>query len=135
MLDGLAVTDRDQQILDINQTMLNSVVAGDWTTYSSYCSNDISCFEAETEGHLVEGLPFHQYYFNLALGEDAPASEVSVTMVRPHLRWLHEHAVVLSYTRLTQRLQGGAPVTGCCSETRVWCWQEDRWMQVHVHRS
>ncbi|MFM7653611.1 MAG: DUF4440 domain-containing protein, partial [Vulcanococcus sp.] len=37
--------------------MLESVVRGDWTTYASFCSDDLSCFEAETNGLLAEGLP------------------------------------------------------------------------------
>ncbi|MDA0964988.1 MAG: hypothetical protein O3C02_08005, partial [Cyanobacteria bacterium] len=29
---------------------------------------------------------------------------VKVTMARPHLRWLSDESVVVSYTRLTQKL-------------------------------
>ena len=46
--------------------MLESVAAGDWENYSQVCSPEISCFEAESEGHLVEGHAFHRYYFDLA---------------------------------------------------------------------
>jgi hypothetical protein len=49
----------------VNQSMLESVVAGDWSTYASHCSNDLSCFEAETNGILAEGLNFHRFYFEL----------------------------------------------------------------------
>ncbi len=64
-----------------------------------------------------------------------PATAVTVTMARPHLRWLSDDAVVLSYTRLTQRLAGGDPITASCCETRIWHRHNGAWQQVHVHRS
>ena len=125
---------RDREILQINQAMLESVARGDWSSYASSCSDDLSCFEAETNGVLAEGLPFHRYYFELP-GSDTPSGPVNVSMARPHLRWLSDGAVVLSYTRLTQRLVNGEPITASCCETRVWQQQNGRWQQVHVHRS
>lgn len=127
------VSDRDQQILALNQSMLESVVRGDWHTYAGMCSHDLSCFEAETNGVLVEGLDFHRFYFNLP-GE-APATPVHVCMSRPHLRWLSDDAVVVSYTRLTQRCGEHGAMTQSCCETRIWERQAQGWLQVHVHRS
>ena len=126
-------TERDHAILARNQEMLESVVRGDWGRYATFCAHDLSCFEAETVGHLVEGLPFHQFYFDLP--SDGSNSEPTVTMSRPHLRWLSDDAVVLSYTRLTQRLQDGTPITASCCETRIWQRRDHHWLQVHVHRS
>ena len=131
----MAFTDRDLEILAINQAMLESVAKGDWATYAQVCSDDVSCFEAESEGHLVEGLPFHRYYFDLDADNSATRSPITVTMARPHLRWLNDNAVVISYTRLTQKLNNGAPTTTTCCETRVWQRLEQKWQQVHVHRS
>lgn len=131
----MSLQNRDQEILAINQAMLNSVAGGDWEHYSQVCSDDVSCFEAESEGHLVEGLSFHRYYFDLPNDGHSVPSPVTVTMARPHLRWLSDDAVVLSYTRLTQRLQSGEPMTSRCCETRVWQRIANRWLQVHVHRS
>jgi len=132
---------RDQDILERNQAMLESVVNGDWLDYASYCHPDLSCFEAETEGVLAEGLAFHRFYFQQPAGAaDAPAPQIpaprpQVTMARPHLRWLGDDAVVLSYTRLTQRWHDGTPLTSRCCETRIWQRLEGQWLQVHVHRS
>jgi len=131
----MSLTDRDREILQINQAMLESVVRGDWLTYADFCSDDLSCFEAETNGLLAEGLPFHRFYFELPGDGSSDPSPVTVTMGRPHLRWLSDEAVVLSYTRLTQRLQQGNPITQSCCETRIWQRQDGRWQQVHVHRS
>ena len=56
-------------------------------------------------------------------------------MARPHLRWLSDDSVVVSYTRLTQKLVKGDPVTAHCCETRIWQKLAGNWKQVHVHRS
>lgn len=129
---------RDAEILQHNQELLESVVSGDWSRYASLCSDDLTCFEAETNGVLAEGLPFHRFYFDLpgasSAGSSTPAP-VQVSMARPHLRWLGDDAVVLSYTRLTQRLGADGPITHSCCETRIWQRHSNRWKQVHAHRS
>lgn len=130
-----ATAERDQEILAINQAMLESVVRGDWPSYAALCSSDLSCFEAETNGVLAEGLEFHRFYFELPPSPEAGATPVQVSMARPHLRWLADDAVVLSYTRLTQRFSAGEAITTRCCETRIWQRREGRWQQVHVHRS
>jgi calcium/calmodulin-dependent protein kinase (CaM kinase) II len=127
--------DVPSEILSLNQTILESVLRGDWDTYAELCSEELSCFEAETNGILAEGLPFHRYYFELAAQQGSDLSLAQVSMARPHLRWLADDAVILSYTRLTQRLQNGEPITSSCCETRVWQCLNGHWKQVHVHRS
>ena len=131
----MTLTDRDRELLSLNQAMLESVVRGDWSTYASFCSDDLSCFEAETNGVLAEGLAFHRYYFELPCGDDASATPVNVSMARPHLRWLSADAAVLSYTRLTQRLSADGPITHSCCETRIWQQHANGWQHVHAHRS
>ena len=126
---------RDQALLERNQALLDSVVRGDWATYAQHCSADLTCFEAETNGLLSEGLPFHKFYFDLPSDPSAAATPVVVTMARPHIRWIGTDAAVLSYTRLTQKLVAGEPVTASCCETRIWQRLGDSWKQVHVHRS
>ena len=131
------LTARDREILAINQAMLESVLRGDWQAYAASCSSDVSCFEAETNGVLVEGLPFHRFYFSDSeSGTDTnePAA-AQVTMARPHLRWLSDDVVVVSYTRLVQRQSNGTFTTSSCCETRIWQRRQDRFQQVHVHRS
>ena len=130
----MAFSERDLEILKLNQAMLTSVASGDWQAYSAVCSDDVSCFEDESEGHLVEGLSFHRYYFELPGDTSQPAPAVNVTMARPHLRWLSDDSVVVSYTRLTQKLVNGDPVTARCCETRIWQKLAGSWKQVHVHR-
>jgi len=115
----------------VNQRLLESIAAGDWETYASLCDASISAFEPESLGHLVEGLEFHRFYFNLGA---APGPRTT-SMTSPHVRVMGDVAVV-SYVRLVQRLDAdGQPVVARCEETRVWQRMEGRWRHVHFHRS
>jgi calcium/calmodulin-dependent protein kinase (CaM kinase) II len=130
---------RDREILALNQAMLESVVVGDWATYAGFCSEDLTCFEAETNGVLAQGLSFHRFYFELptepASNPGAKAVKPNVNMAGTYVRWISEDAVILSYTRLTQKLSNGEPITASCCETRTWQKLDGVWKQVHVHRS
>jgi calcium/calmodulin-dependent protein kinase (CaM kinase) II len=126
----------EKELICLNQTLLESVVNGDWLTYSNHCSVDLTCFEAETNGVLAEGLAFHRFYFDLpAAAASEPPTPIQVSMARPHIRWISPDAAVLTYTRLTQKMIDGAAVTASCCETRVWQRIDGTWKHVHVHRS
>ena len=132
---GAAQTN-EQQLICLNQTLLESIVSGDWLTYASHCSVDLTCFEAETNGVLAEGLSFHRFYFDLpAAAPSGSPGPIRVSMARPHIRWISADAAVLSYTRLTQKMVDRAAVTASCCETRVWQRIDGTWKHVHVHRS
>ena len=71
--------------------MLESVAGGDWNGYASYCDPSLSCFEAETNGILAEGLAFRRFYFsdkdsNANINTNRKNCSVNVSMARPHLR-------------------------------------------------
>jgi len=120
-----------QELLELNQQLLDSIAAGDWSTYTALCDPTLSAFEPEARGHLVEGMEFHQFYFEL--GEySAP---VTTTMSSPHVRLLGDSAIVC-YVRLVQRAgEDGTTSTEKFEETRVWQREADRWVHVHFHRS
>lgn len=122
-------------IIALNQKLLESIVGGDWKTYESFCDGTITCFEAETRGELVTGMPFHKFYFDLPAG-DKPAVKKVVTMASPHVRLLGSEAAVICYVRLTQSLDAaGSPQTSKFEETRVWQKIGGGWKHVHFHRS
>ena len=121
----------EQELIDLTQRLLDSIGKADWKTYSELCDPTISCFEPEALGHLVEGMAFHRFYFDLG----AATGPRNTTMVAPHVRLLGETAVV-SYVRLTQRLNDAeSPTTSAFEETRIWQKQKTGWMHVHFHRS
>ncbi|ELR14337.1 Calcium/calmodulindependent protein kinase type II delta chain, putative [Acanthamoeba castellanii str. Neff] len=89
-------------------------------------------------GHLVEGMPFHRFYFDLAQGrKDGGASPVNTTMSSPKVTLLGGGSVgIVAYIRLIQKVgEGGKPMTLAFEETRVWHKVEGTWKHVHFHRS
>ncbi len=128
-----AINDAAQELLDLSQQLLDAIAGGDWATYEDLCDPTISCFEPEARGHLVEGMEFHKFYFDLA----APSSTPKVTsMVAPHVRLIGDDAAVISYVRLNQRVNAaGEPTVTAVEETRVWEKIEGEWKHVHFHRS
>lgn len=120
-----------QDVLALNQKLLNAIFAGDWNTYVQLCDEGITCFEPEARGHLVTGMPFHKYYFDLPGG----SSPKQVTMAQPDVRIIGDVAI-LCYVRLTQSLNADkAPVTGAVEETRIWQKKNGAWKHIHFHRS
>ena len=55
----------EQSLLAASARLLAAIDAGDWQTYADLCDERLTCFEPEAAGHLVEGLPFHKFYFDL----------------------------------------------------------------------
>jgi ketosteroid isomerase-like protein len=123
----------EAELLDLTRRLLAAVAAGDWSAYVGLVSDDLTCFEPEARGQIVEGLPFHQFYFNLPPGSPRP---VTVTLASPRVRFLSENVALVIYVRLTQTLDdAGRPVTKPCEETRIWQRINGAWKHVHFHRS
>ncbi len=119
------------EILELNQQLLDSIGSADWKTYCELVDPSITCFEPEARGHLVKGMDFHKFYFDLGAAEGPR----NTTMASAKVRVMGEAAVV-TYIRLTQRLdEQGAPATDHVEETRVWQLQQGRWRHVHFHRT
>jgi calcium/calmodulin-dependent protein kinase (CaM kinase) II len=119
------------ELLDLTQRLLDSITAGDWSTYQELCDPTLTAFEPEAPGQRVEGLAFHRFYFDLG----GVRGRHQTTMCAPHVRVMGDVAVV-SYARLVQKLgPDGAAVTVTTCETRVWQRQDGRWRHVHFHRT
>ncbi|MBX9789773.1 MAG: DUF4440 domain-containing protein [Pirellulales bacterium] len=121
----------EQELLTLSRQLLDAIAVGDWATYERLCDPSITCFEPEARGHLVPGMAFHKFYFDLG----AASGPRNTTLVDPHVRVLGDSAVV-SYVRLVQRTGAdGRPATATFEETRVWHRQNGQWRHVHFHRS
>jgi calcium/calmodulin-dependent protein kinase (CaM kinase) II len=121
----------EAELLAASARLLRAIDAGDWASYSELCDESLTCFEPEAAGHLVEGLAFHKFYFDLPGSGTPRLSSIS----SPHVRVIGDVGVVC-YVRLIQKLDaGGAPVTAAVNETRVWRKAGDGWKHVHFHRS
>lgn len=129
-------TEADERDLRIaNERLLDAIAKGDYLTYSCLVSDDLTCFEPEGCGHLVKGIGFHKYYFDLARNDAAPSQPTNTTMVEPHTRIIGDVAVV-AYVRMVQR----GHATTRVEETRIWRRLPgdsalSKWQLVHFHRS
>jgi len=120
-----------KELLALSQRLLESIATADWETYAALCHPSLSAFEPESLGHLIEGMEFHHFYFNLG----ASSAPHNTTIASPHVRIMGDAAVV-SYVRVNQRCDAeGKPVLSRCEETRVWQRIGGQWRHVHFHRS
>ncbi len=120
------------EILDVTQRLLDTISHGDWESYQSLCDPSLTCFEPEACGHLVEGMDFHQFYFD----QGGHMGSHNSTIVAPHVRMLNDDAAVISYVRLVQRIDStGNSSTSRFEETRIWHRSGGSWQHVHFHRS
>ena len=125
-----STTSEATHLLQLNQKLLDAITNKDWAVYQQLTDPTLTAFEPEACGNLVEGMPFHQFYFQLG-GGSRPGL---VTMVQPHVRIMGDVAVVC-YVRLIQSMGDAGPQTVAFEETRVWQRTGNAWKQVHFHRS
>jgi Calcium/calmodulin dependent protein kinase II association domain len=127
-------------LLHLSQQLLDAIDAGDWETYTALCDPSLTAFEPEAVGHLVAGMPFHRFYFDLdgdGLGRPSynGGRAQRSTISSPDVRVM-ENSAVVCYVRLVQRLTpDGRPETVAFDETRVWEKRDGGWRHVHFHRS
>src|SRR5438105_6905171 len=106
-----------EELLSLNQQLLESIAGGDWETYQRLCDPSLTAFEPEALGHMVEGMNFHQFYFDL---KPSRSGNATTTMAAPKVRLLGDVAII-TYVRLVQRVdEQQHPITTSCEETRVW---------------
>ncbi len=119
------------EILELTRQLLDSIDQQDWETYTRLCDPTLSAFEPEALGHLVEGMEFHEFYFQM----ESTGRPKQSTISSPHIRLMGDSAIV-TYVRVVQRIdaEGNAP-SSAFEETRVWQKQDGEWRHVHFHRS
>jgi ketosteroid isomerase-like protein len=126
----------EEEVLELNRTLLATIAAGDWPAYRELVAPDITCFEPEAKGHLVAGLPFHEFYFKLAGDSAKPATPATTTIATPVVKMLAADVALVAYVRLVQKLDAtGSPITVASEETRIWKRYAGGWKHVHFHRS
>ena len=124
------------EVLGLTRRLLEAVASADWASYRELVAADITCFEPEALGQLVEGLAFHEFYFKLAGDSPQPAQPVTTTLASPRVRMLSPDVALVTYVRLVQKLDGsGHPVTVSGEETRLWQKIGGAWKHIHFHRS
>lgn len=125
----MSTTD-EQELLGLTRKLLDAIETSDWAAYSDLCDPAVTAFEPEALGHLVVGMEFHRYYFQLS-GQSAQKSTISSPQVR-----LMGDAAVVTYIRIVQGTdESRRPRSSAFDETRVWQRENGSWRHVHFHRS
>merc|ERR1712020_497323 len=97
------------------------------------CDPNMTAFEPEAIGNLVEGLDFHKFYFD-NLKNNRHLTNTSI--LNPHVHLLGDDAAAIANVRVTQTIdKNGQPHTHQSEETRIWHKRDGRWVNVHFHRS
>ncbi|GMH43894.1 hypothetical protein BSKO_11828 [Bryopsis sp. KO-2023] len=123
-------------VLSLTRDLLSCIAKGNYGRYQELCADDLTCFEPEAGGYLVEGLPFHKWYFDLNETKPSGAVAANQTISSPKVRMMGENAAVVVYIRLQQIVdENGRPKTVRSEETRVWQKIDGKWKNVHFHRS
>jgi ketosteroid isomerase-like protein len=129
------MNDQAREIINLTQSLLESIFRGDWQEYRNLCAEDITAIEPEGKGHLIEGLGFHRTYFPARARNPEQDNIPKITISSPHVRIMGD-AAVIAYVRLVQvRDDSGAVITTATEETRVWQRSSQVWKHVHFHRS
>eukprot|EP00092_Neocalanus_flemingeri_P075197 GFUD01093120.1.p1 GENE.GFUD01093120.1~~GFUD01093120.1.p1 ORF type:complete len:546 (+),score=87.88 GFUD01093120.1:385-2022(+) len=126
---------RKTDIIRVTELILDAINSGDFEAYTKLCDPNITAFEPEALGNLVEGIEFHRFYFDnfSALKQ---SKTTNVTILNPQVHLLGDDAASIGYIKVTQSLdKHGNAHTSQSEETRIWQRRDGRWQNVHFHRS
>jgi len=126
---------RKSDIVRLTEQILDAINTGDLEMYTKFSDPNLTAFEPEALGNLVEGIQFHRFYFdNFSVLKQS--RESNVTILSPHVHLLGPEAASIAYIKVTQTIdkQGNAH-TQQSEETRIWHRRDGRWVNVHFHRS
>ncbi|XP_022190350.1 calcium/calmodulin-dependent protein kinase type II alpha chain isoform X12 [Nilaparvata lugens] len=125
---------RKQEVIKMTEQLLEAINVGDYEAYTKICDPHLTAFEPEALGNLVEGMDFHKFYFDNVVGKNCKA--VNTTILNPTVHLLGDDAACIAYVRLTQYMdKQGAAHSSQCEETRIWHKRDNKWQNVHFHRS
>lgn len=125
---------RKQEVIKLTEQLIGAITSGDFEAYTKFMDPQLTCFEPEAFGNLIEGMDFHKFYFDNVLSKNSKA--INTSILNPHVHLLGDDAACIAYVRLTQFIdKNGLPQTMQSEETRVWQRKDSKWQNVHFHRS
>jgi len=124
---------RKSEIIRSTELLLDAISSNDFESYARLCDPNMTAFEPEAIGNLVEGLDFHKFYFDNLKNS---RHNTNTSILNPHVHLLGDDAAAIAYVRVTQTIdKNGLPHTHQSEETRIWHRRDARWVNVHFHRS
>ncbi|XP_060071437.1 calcium/calmodulin-dependent protein kinase type II delta chain-like isoform X2 [Ylistrum balloti] len=124
---------RKQDVIKLTEQLIAAITSGDYEAYTKFVDPHMTCFEPEAMGNLIVGMDFHKFYFDVHTKNN---KQINTSILNPHVHLLGDDAACIAYVRLTQYIdRNGLPVTTQAEETRVWQRKDNKWQNVHFHRS
>ena len=55
---------KKQEVIKMTEQVLDAISCGDFETYTKLCDAQLTSFEPEALGNLLDGMEFHKFYFD-----------------------------------------------------------------------
>ena len=123
--------EKENEIKNVLLELLNAIHSGDISTYNRLATEDLTCFEPETNGNPVDGLAFHQFFMENAI----QTGKYHLELVRPTIRLVSEDVAYASYTLIINKIVDGEFKIKSANETRIFKMMNNEWKMIHFHRS
>nr|CAD2146793.1 unnamed protein product [Meloidogyne enterolobii] len=138
-ISASTVKTQKQEIVRVTQQLLDAISCKDFDSFSKLCDPNLTCFEPETLGNLIEGMDFHKFYFvngpQILPGSDKQ-HQIHTTLLNPNVHLMGDEGACIAYIRLTQYIDRFGEARTCqAQETRVWKKRNGNWYCIHTHRS
>ncbi len=110
--------------------LLHSIQKADIEAYLCRVSDQVSCFEPETRGHLLKGIGLHQYLVEQAV----PVENYHIELIDPMIKVAGDMAFA-AYTLHLTEIIGTEERISSENVTRIFQRENLAWKMVHFHRS
>lgn len=119
----------EQKIYDLTIELLHAIRKGDVNKYKSLSSVKLTAIEPESNGNIVEGLDFHEFFL-----KNSTPIDYHLELVNPVIK-VNNDSAYIAYTLINTALVGGDFELQSFNETRIYFKEENNWKMVHFHRS
>lgn len=120
----------EEEVLSTLRTLVESIPVGDFDTYKKLTHENLTAFEPESKSHLVEGLPFHEFFMN----RPEKNAEFHTEMINPVVKVFGDTAYA-AYALVRIKYQDDKHDISSVNETRIFHKFDSQWKMVHFHRS
>ncbi len=111
-------------------SLLHAVQKADIDTYLNRVSEQVTCFEPETRGHLLRGIGLHRFLVERAV----PAETYHIELIDPVIRVAGNMAFA-AYTLHLTEIQASTETIHSENVTRIFQNEGGNWRMIHFHRS
>jgi len=110
--------------------LLHSIQRADIQAYLRRVSDQVSCFEPETLGHLLKGIGLHRYLVEQA----EPVENYHIELMDPVIKVAKDMAFAAYTLHLTEKIDKQDRIQSE-NVTRIFQREKGVWKMVHFHRS